>query len=159
MVILASSPLTAPELGSDQNMAKKPFYHRHKLRFECTGCGICCTGSPQDYVAVDRAEQEQIRNWLGISKKWFRHRYILRVDQHTEGLASAKSGSCVFLDQAMRCRIYPVRPRQCRAYPFWPEVLRNRWSWRAEALRCEGIGRGALVPLRRIESALKATRR
>lgn len=139
-------------------MAKIPFYHRRALRFECTGCGACCTGSPQDYVAVDQAEQEKIRGWLGISKKWFRRRYVVRLDKHTEGLGSTNGGSCVFLDNAMRCRIYPVRPRQCRSYPFWPEILRSRWSWRAEGLRCEGIGRGTVVPLRRIESALKTRR-
>ncbi|MFQ5935043.1 MAG: YkgJ family cysteine cluster protein [Acidiferrobacterales bacterium] len=136
-----------------------PFYRRHQLRFECTGCGACCTGGAEDYVAVNRSEQERIRAFLRISKRWFRRRYIVKIDESTEGLNSAAGGSCVFLDATRRCTIYPVRPQQCRTYPFWPEVLRSHKAWCAEAKRCEGIGHGQIVPLRRLQAALKAARR
>ena len=66
-------------------------------------------------------------------------------------------GRCTFLDRANQCRIYRVRPKQCRTYPFWPEVLASRSSWRSEAETCEGIGRGAVIPLKRIELALKTS--
>jgi Fe-S-cluster containining protein len=48
------------------------------------------------------------------------------------------NGDCVFLGEGRRCRIYAVRPAQCRTYPFWPE-LETRQAWRDEARRCEGI--------------------
>ncbi len=140
-------------------MKRKPFHHRKQLRFACTGCGACCTGTAEDYVAVDLSEQEKIRRHLGVSQRWFRRRYLVRVDDHTEGLASRADGSCIFLDDAMRCRVYPVRPRQCRTYPFWPEIVRSERSWRREGRRCEGIDRGAAIPLKRIEAALRALRR
>ncbi|HKK14360.1 MAG TPA: hypothetical protein VKA14_06825, partial [Gammaproteobacteria bacterium] len=57
-----------------------------------------------------------------------------------------------------RCRIYPVRPVQCRTYPFWPEVVATRTAWEREAGRCEGIGRGAAVPLERIRAQLRRQR-
>ncbi len=132
------------------------YYHEHELRFRCTGCGACCTGSADDYVAVDGSEQEAIRRLLRISKPWFRRRYLIALDTGGKGLASKGDGRCVFLDAHNRCRVYPVRPRQCRSYPFWPEVVGSRSAWLAEARRCEGIGRGTSVPLRRIEAALKA---
>lgn len=140
-------------------MKEKPFYRGRKLRFACTGCGACCTGAAEDYVAVDAKEQEMIRAYLDVSRRWFRRRYLVRLDQHTEGLASAANGDCVFLDAAKRCRIYAVRPRQCRTYPFWPEIVASRQAWQREAKRCEGIGCGAQIPLRRIEIALKTLRR
>lgn len=140
-------------------MRERPFYSRKPLRFACTGCGACCTGTAEDYVAVDPSEQEKIRAYLDISRQWFRRRYLVRVDEHTKGLTSGAGGNCIFLDDTMRCRIYPVRPRQCRTYPFWPEIVHSERTWRREARRCEGIGFGTVIPLQRIEAALRTVRR
>lgn len=111
-----------------------------QYRFQCTGCGHCCTGGKNYYVAATRAEQRRIQKFLKIGWAWFRRRYVVRVDAHTEGLTMA-GGACAFLD-GQRCRIYNVRPAQCRTYPFWPELADPK-IWRAESKRCEGIGRGA----------------
>lgn len=123
-------------------------------RFECTGCGKCCTGGGSYVVEVSRAEQQRIRKHLGISWPWFRRRYVFRYDDETESLVMPR-GRCVFLDSANRCRIYPARPTQCRTYPWWPELMNPR-AWRLERRRCEGIGRGAVVPLVRIRRAQRA---
>lgn len=114
--------------------------HLKHLRFECTGCGNCCTGNPRDYwVEVSDREQRRIADYLGISLRWLRRRYLVREDEG-DGL-SMRGNACVFLD-GKRCRIYPARPTQCRTYPYWPELLGSRAAWQAEAKRCEGIGRG-----------------
>jgi len=122
-------------------------------RFECTGCGDCCTGSPKNFwVEANRAEQARIAAHLGISLKWFRRRYLVHEDDG-EGI-SMQGGQCTFLD-GKRCRIYAVRPAQCRSYPLWPELLSSRRAWQAEAKRCEGIGRGAVIPIEKIRKLLK----
>lgn len=130
------------------------FHTTTPLRFECTGCGVCCTGDASRYVKAGPQEQEGIRAFLNISRAWFRRRYLTRVDDATEGLRLAH-GRCVFLKADGRCRVYPVRPTQCRTYPWWPEVVASPASWRAEARRCEGINRGTPVPLSKIVAALK----
>ncbi len=130
------------------------FHKTTPLRFECTGCGVCCTGDASRYVEAGPQEQETIRAFLNISRAWFRRRYLTMVDATTKGLRLAH-GRCVFLGDNRRCRIYPVRPVQCRTYPWWPEVVASPTSWRAEARRCEGINRGAQVPLTKITAALK----
>ena len=130
------------------------FHKTTPLRFECTGCGVCCTGDASRYVEAGPQEQESIRHFLNISRAWFRRRYLTRVDETTEGLRLAH-GQCVFLDDNRRCRIYSVRPAQCRTYPWWPEVVASPASWRAESRRCEGINRGTAVPLSKIKAALK----
>ncbi len=121
-----------------------------KLRFECTGCGGCCTGRDnarvEYYVAVTPTERERIRVYLGISPEWFRRRYLMRYEDGQHSLRW-KDDRCVFLDGDKRCRIYPVRPVQCRTYPFWPEIVESRVGWRVEGRSCEGIGRGGVVPL------------
>lgn len=132
-------------------------FPRRALRFECTGCGKCCTGPGDYFIAVTRAEQRRIRAFLGVSWRWFRRRYVTRYDEATESLRTEPgSGRCAFLGDDNRCRIYPVRPAQCRYYPFWPELVARRAAWNAEAKRCEGIGRGRAVPADRIRRLLKA---
>ena len=39
-------------------------------------------------------------------------------------------------------------------YPLWPELLSSRRAWQAEAKRCEGIGRGTVIPIEKIRKAL-----
>ncbi len=133
-----------------------------KLRFECTGCGGCCTGRGnariEYYVAVTPAERERIRMHLGVSPAWFRRRYLMRFEDGQHSLRW-KGDRCIFLDGKKRCRIYPVRPAQCVTYPFWPDIVESRFGWRLEGRECEGIGRGGVVPLAHVRRQLARQRR
>jgi hypothetical protein len=131
-----------------------PYYERRPLRFECTGCGKCCTGTSDYFIAVSRAEQRRIQEHLGISWRWFRRRYLFRFDDETESLRMP-GGRCEFLGDDNRCRIYKVRPLQCRTYPYWPELVGSLFSWRLETRRCEGIGRGEAIPLEHVRRMLQ----
>jgi len=128
------------------------------LRFECTGCGACCRGRGDYFVEVSRAEQRRIQRFLKISWRWFRRRYVVAYEDGSEGLRWGKN-RCAFLDRSDRCRIYSVRPTQCRTYPFWTEVVASRGNWRAAAKECEGIGRGAVIPLAQVRERLRRYRR
>lgn len=106
---------------------------------------------------MDRAEQRRIQTFLGITWRWFRWRYLLRFDDETESLRMP-NGRCTILGDDNRCRIYAPCPRQCRTYPFWPELMKPG-AWRAEAPRCEGIGRGAVVPIAHVRAQLRRAQR
>lgn len=134
------------------------YYLRHPLRFECTGCGQCCTGRGDYYIEVTRAEQRRIQKFLGISWGWLRRRYVERFDDKIESLCTGAVGRCAFLGHDNRCRIYAVRPGQCRNYPFWPELVEHQSAWKTEARRCEGIGRGSVIPLTKLRAILKKQR-
>lgn len=134
------------------------YFETHPLRFACTGCGRCCVGHGGDYyVGATRREQRRIADFLGVTWRWFRRRYITLYADGTEGLRWGR-GRCTFLDDEYRCRIYSVRPLQCRTYPFWPEVVTRRGAWLAQARDCEGIGRGAVVALSEIRRILRKQR-
>jgi len=135
------------------------YYKNTPLRFECTGCGACCTGGADHYVETSATERAAIRAFLGLSPAWFRRRYLVRVDADTTGIRLEHSGRCPFLGIDNRCRIYPVRPRQCRTYPWWPELVENKRDWTEEARRCEGMNRGTVVPLSTIERSLARERK
>jgi len=135
------------------------FYQHARLRFECTGCGACCTGGADHYVETSATERAAIRAFLGLSPAWFRRRYLVRVDADTTGIRLERNGRCPFLGADNRCRVYPVRPRQCRTYPWWPELVENKRDWTEEARRCEGMNRGTVVPLSAIERSLARERK
>jgi len=128
------------------------------LRFACTGCGGCCRGRGDYWVEASRTEQRRIQRFLRVSWNWFRRRYVIAYEDGSEGLRW-KNDRCVFLDRDDRCRIYPARPTQCRTFPFWSEVVASRASWRAAAKDCEGIGRGAVIPLAQVRERLRRYRR
>ena len=109
------------------------------LRFECTRCGGCCTG--QGYVWVSEGRIREIAEFLDMSVERFSRRYVRRVDNRLS-LVEKEHADCVFWERDKGCTIYPVRPVQCRTFPFWPEHLESSDAWRDLAAEVPGIGRG-----------------
>ncbi len=137
----------------------EPLYQREALRFECTGCGACCVASGDYYVYVTKNEIEKIGDFLGLSRAWFKRRYLQRLPDEgpEEGwvLAVSDDDLCVFLGKDRRCSVYSVRPAQCSSYPYWPEVVLRKSDWLRESRRCEGIGRGKIVSKKMIAALLE----
>ncbi len=118
------------------------FHREHPIHFDCTGCGACCVGGPEDYVALLEGEAEAIAGFLQIDLATLKRRALCKLtDQHL-GVRLGEDGRCLFLRVDGGCAIYPVRPQQCQTYPFWREMLASPASWAREAECCEGIGRG-----------------
>lgn len=116
----------------------------NEIRFECTGCGACCTGSP-GYVWVTGDEIAAMAQFLKIDVPLFMRRYIRKVGQRLS-LIEMKNYDCVFLKDK-KCQLYQVRPKQCRTFPFWPGL-----NWEEAAKSCEGIGRGPVLSKEEIEA-------
>jgi len=142
-----------PEAGDGRpvGQAAAPWY-REGLRFSCLACGACCTGGP-GYVWVSDEEIERIAAFLGLERAVFRRRYLV-LGYRGYSLREKAGYDCVFLDGG-RCTIYPVRPRQCRSFPFWPETLRSRADWERFARDCPGMNHGRLYSLEEIREVLE----
>ena len=126
----------------------EPWY-REGLRFDCTGCGRCCTGPP-GYVWMRRAEIEAMAAQLRLTADAFGRRYLRRVGSRY-ALLERQNGDCIFFQPGRGCTVYRTRPAQCRTFPFWPENLKGRGAWESVAGTCEGIGRGRLYPPEEID--------
>src|ERR1051325_11004616 len=87
------------------------------LRFRCTQCGNCCTGAP-GFVWVNDDEIRGIAEYLGEPLEEALERWT-RGTHRGRSLREKANGDCVFYDRKAGCTIYPVRPRQCRTWPFW----------------------------------------
>ena len=132
---------------------EKPWY-ADGLNFECTGCGQCCTGAP-GYAWVNEEEMIAIASHLDLSLHEFTRRFLRRVDGRYSLLEHHKTYDCVFLKNK-KCEIYPVRPTQCRTFPWWPQTLKTQEEWEEAAIRCEGIRQHApLVTHETIQEQLK----
>ena len=106
----------------------------------CASCGgACCTGE-SGYIWAKYEEIKQMAAFLELSVEDFGKMYLRKV-KHRYSLTEKQIGeedyACVFFDTTQRrCTIYPVRPRQCRTFPFWEAYKQNENEVRDE---CPGI--------------------
>ena len=73
-------------------------------------------------------------------------------------LREKANGDCVFYDRQKGCTIYPVRPRQCRTWPFWESNVVTPEAWRRTCEVCPGSGQGDLIPAEEITRRLRVIR-
>ncbi len=122
------------------------------LRFECTRCGACCTGSP-GYVWMDAAEIARLADRLGLGLDEFGARFLRRVGNRLS-LVEKPNHDCIFWDRSGGCTVYDDRPNQCRTWPFWPENVESPSDWRRTGRGCPGAGQGRLFTVEEIVDAL-----
>ena len=133
----------------------KEAWYSDGLRFECTQCGDCCSGS-EGYVWVNQEEIDGMANRLGMDSAAFEEQFVKRVGVR-RSLKERPGGDCVLLDpQTRKCTAYEERPRQCKTWPFWQSNIRTPEAWAEAAQACPGCNKGDLVPLEQIvEQAAK----
>jgi len=137
---------------------KKTPWYVGGLHFECGRCGNCCSGPAEGFIWVTRPEIELIAGFLKTTVGQLRRQYLRRVGLRTTIIEQAGTKDCVFLQGASgqkRCMIYPVRPSQCRIWPFWPDNLVRPGAWNKAAQKCSGINRGRLYSFEQIEKIKK----
>ncbi len=84
--------------------------------FVCQRCGACCRWP--GIVRVNDQEITAIADFLGLTETAFIDSYTrLASDRKSLICTERDDGACVFLTPDNRCRINPVKPRQCRAFP------------------------------------------
>ena len=116
------------------------------LRGEKRLRGTKCRSKPGVFRLL-RCARNRLRNLIG-SQAGDCHGLFQRPrnDIHTSNTAYRK------------CTIYPVRPSQCRMWPFWPSNLSNPDDWNKTAQKCPGINRGRLYSYEEIEKIKKKKR-
>jgi uncharacterized protein len=139
--------------------ASEDVWYSEGLSFTCTQCGNCCTGAPgQVWISIE--EVIRLGKHLGMSPEQVVEKYCRKIGGKLslrERRNPRGEYDCIFLEEQQRrrpagegevtytqrvCTIYPVRPLQCRTWPFWSENLKDRASWNRSARRCPGMGGG-----------------
>lgn len=131
-------------------------WYQDGLRFRCTRCGHCCTGAP-GYVWVNAEELAAIAAHRGEPVEEVTALYS-RATPRGRTLREKANGDCVFYDRQAGCTVYPVRPRQCRTWPFWESNIATPEAWRHTCKVCPGSGQGELISAEEITRRLKIIR-
>ena len=116
------------------------------LNFTCSQCGNCCTGPP-GYVFISAVEIGRLAEHLKTTPEEVVEKYCRRMGARYSLKEKRGSGGwdCIFLEEVRGkriCTIYPVRPLQCRTWPFWDGNLASRKAWDSAAQRCPGMNSG-----------------
>jgi Fe-S-cluster containining protein len=126
-------------------------WYKDGLKFQCTQCGNCCTGAP-GYVWIRIEDIYRISEFLGIKDHEFARQYVRKVHQGMS-LIELANGNCVFYEKG--CKIYPVRPQQCRTFPFWKEIMDKPANWQKTSEECPGMNQGEHFREEEIEALLR----
>ena len=144
-------------MSKKQNSNKTTWYQAG-LAFECAQCASCCSGPGEGYIWVTKHEVELIADFLKITPWQLRKKYLKRISLRSTIIEQPVTKDCIFLkniDGKRECLIYPVRPNQCRTWPFWASNLTNPNCWNRAAQKCPGINRGKIHNRQKIEQKKK----
>jgi Fe-S-cluster containining protein len=106
---------------------------------------------------VNDEEIEAIANYLGEPVDQVAGRFVRAVNDR-RSLRERSNGDCVFYERGQGCTIYPVRPRQCRSWPFWESNVATPEAWQKTCAVCPGSGKGTLIPVEEITRRLNLIR-
>ncbi len=122
-------------------MSQDEVWYKDGLQFTCTGCGDCCTGDPGVVWVYDQ-DIEAIAEHLDKPVGEIRLFHTRQVGNRLS-LTEFANGDCIYFDAEKRgCSIYPVRPTQCRTWPFWTSNLKSEETWKQVCAECPGAGTG-----------------
>jgi len=129
---------------------EKKVWYSEGLRFQCAGCGGCCTGE-EGYVWVDQDDILAIAKELDCDPEEFAKSSVRQVGKRLS-LMERPGGDCVLFDPETKgCRCYESRPYQCRTWPFWSQNIYSRHDWALTSADCPGCNQGVLFTLGEIE--------
>ena len=131
-------------------------WYKDGLRFTCTRCGHCCTGEP-GFVWVDDDDLAALAEYRGETLDEVKALYT-RLTTRGRTLREKSNGDCVFYDRQQGCTVYPVRPPQCRTWPFWESNVATPEAWEHTCAVCPGSGQGELISAEEITRRLKIIR-
>lgn len=139
-------------------------WYANGLKFTCTQCGNCCTGGP-GFVWISLEEITRLAAFLQIDEREALRKYCRKAGTRwslKERRTPQGNYDCIFLKdlpaprsphnelslgdpiplQRRGCSIYPVRPIQCRTWPFWESNLSDPKMWDFASRKCPGINQG-----------------
>ena len=140
-------------------MGDQPFYAAG-LRFSCKRCSSCCRHeSGFVYLSendLSRLARELKMEYTAFIQTWCRWVPFDRGAERGAERLSLKEKSnfdCIFWNDG--CKVYGARPLQCRAFPFWDNVVCSPQAWEAAGRACPGMNKGELRAREEIERFLR----
>lgn len=117
---LASARVAAPDAGPVLDWCERDSVHEgptRVMRLDCLACAACCHDAE---VLLDEDDLERLRQAAprGLTGR----AYVRRARDGKITLRMAPGGRCLHLAADLRCRIYALRPFNCRAFVIGSEA-------------------------------------
>ncbi len=127
------------------------------IRFECkAGCTDCC--KIPGLVFVHKDEIPGMAGFFGVTAEEFEKTRLAPYFGDIFRFSFPQEEPCIYLTDE-GCSIYPVRPIQCRTFPFWPDNMKKPENWEQVMNLCPGVGKGRLHSMDEITKvALEASK-
>jgi uncharacterized protein len=133
-------------------MMFQKWWKKEALKFECQpDCFKCCC--KPGVVYFDKDDVKRAAEFLDLSEQKFKQTF-LKKEGHYWMLEVEENSACLFLTPD-GCNIHPAKPKQCRTYPFWPEVMETKNNWELTSAFCPGMNKGPVIPTETINHLLK----
>ena len=140
----ASLPFSKTQIQS-QSQNPFPFHFNPDACHHCSA--RCCRGGSGN-IWVTPDEMQRIIAHTGENPVDAIHQLFERREGrfsikercvgHGDGENNGREFRCIFLDERFQCTIYPVRPAQCRSFPFW-DYYRSDERLNALLNECPGV--------------------
>ena len=131
-------------------------FYAEGLNFECQRCSFCCGHSP-GFVYLSKHDLDLLCSFFNMGMSEFIEKYCRWVNYY-EGktvlaLLEKKNWDCILWENG--CSAYEGRPVQCRTYPFWSWMIKDRDMWDECARDCPGMNKGKTWTYEQIEEQKK----
>jgi Fe-S-cluster containining protein len=135
-------------------MGDQPFYAAG-LRFSCARCSSCCRHE-SGFVYLSENDLSRLAHAFKMEYTAFIQTWCRWVPFDGAERLSLKEKSnfdCIFWNAG--CTVYDARPLQCRAFPFWDNVVCSPQAWETAGRGCPGINTGEARAREEIERFLR----
>ncbi len=111
------------------------FFFPHE--FDCTRCGICCTG--ENGIVVDNSKDlPRLLDFFNIDIEELDQKYT-KIHNNKRVLRSGDDKNCLFFDRSSGCKIHEARPDICRAWPYFRGNMLDSVSLEMAKSDCKGL--------------------
>jgi len=132
-------------------------FYASGLKFSCKRCSSCCRYD-SGFVFLSRKDLEELSLFLKMDNNSFLKTYCRWVTnwqgEEALSLKEKSNNDCILWNSG--CTVYIARPLQCRAFPFWENIVSSAESWKIAASGCPGMNSGKLHTGAEIEAHLKS---
>ena len=111
-------------------------WYKDGIFFKCKKCSGCCTGF-EGFVWITKEDIFKISNFLKITELEFLKKYTRYVGKKISLIEIGNNFDCIFLKNK-KCQIYNIRPKQCKTFPFWTELLKSKKAFYENTKSCPG---------------------
>lgn len=120
------------------NLLEQPGFGYRFDPSACAACGGRCCRGESGYIWITPEEEGAIAGFLELEPAVFRERFLRKAGDRFSIREVKANGQmeCIFFKEGTGCVVYPVRPFQCRTFPFWERFKTHEKEVREE---CPGI--------------------